>query len=528
MANEFKVRKSLVVNGSGSVLLDVQGSQGQLFSVTDSLSGSLFSVKDISGMPIMEVFSDDTVRMGQFGQRALFVSQSGVGIGKETALNATLDISGSTALTGSLIVSGSSQLTGSLTVGFAGSPELRVLQTGVSLGNIIADTHTVTGSLSISGSTILSGSLALPLVAVGSTETNILVADSSGNIRFRSNLSLTGSTGPQGFQGNQGPNGINGSQGPQGNQGPTGPQGFQGNQGPNGINGSQGPQGNQGPTGPQGFQGNQGPNGINGSQGPQGNQGPNGSTGPNGPQGNQGPNGINGSQGPQGNQGPTGGAGGIGPQGATGSNGPQGNQGPTGGAGGTGPQGNQGPTGPAGAQGNTGPTGPTGPQGRQGPSGANGGPGPQGATGNPFGGGTFTGAIAVQGAITATGDITAFSSDNRLKNRIGNIKNALAKVQQLNGFHYTNSDVAKSLGYTTDELQVGVSAQEVQSVLPEVVVLAPIDRLVLESGEIVSKTGENYLTVKYEKIVPLLIESIKEQQIQIEELKNRISILENK
>ena len=77
------------------------------------------------------------------------------------------------------------------------------------------------------------------------------------------------------------------------------------------------------------------------------------------------------------------------------------------------------------------------------------------------------------------------------------------------------------MGYTTDELQVGVSAQELQAVLPEVVVLAPIDRLVLESGEIVSKTGENYLTVKYEKIVPLIIEAIKELKTELDELKNK-------
>ena len=115
MANEFKVRKSLVVNGSGSVLLDVQGSQGQLFSITDSLSGSLFAVKDISGMPVIEAFSDNTARIGQFGSKALFVSQSRVGIGKETALNATLDISGSTTVTGSLNVSGSITSTGIIT-----------------------------------------------------------------------------------------------------------------------------------------------------------------------------------------------------------------------------------------------------------------------------------------------------------------------------------------------------------------------------------------------------------------------------
>ncbi len=76
MANEFKVKKGLTVNGSGSTLLDIQGSQGQLFSVTDQLTGTLFSVSDISGIPILEVDSDDTIRMGTFGSEAIIVSGS--------------------------------------------------------------------------------------------------------------------------------------------------------------------------------------------------------------------------------------------------------------------------------------------------------------------------------------------------------------------------------------------------------------------------------------------------------------------
>ena len=95
MANEFRVRKGLIVNGSGSVILDIQGSQGQLFSVTDQLSGSLFSVKDISGIPVMEAFSNNVVRMGKFGEKALFVSESVVGIGVEN-VTSKLHISSST------------------------------------------------------------------------------------------------------------------------------------------------------------------------------------------------------------------------------------------------------------------------------------------------------------------------------------------------------------------------------------------------------------------------------------------------
>jgi hypothetical protein len=58
MANEFKVKKGLIVTGaSGGTVVDVQGSQGQLFSVTDDLSGSIFAVSDISGVPILDVNS---------------------------------------------------------------------------------------------------------------------------------------------------------------------------------------------------------------------------------------------------------------------------------------------------------------------------------------------------------------------------------------------------------------------------------------------------------------------------------------
>ena len=59
MANEFKIKKGLIVTGAtGGTALDVQGSQGQLFSVTDNLSGSIFAVSDISGVPIFDVNSN--------------------------------------------------------------------------------------------------------------------------------------------------------------------------------------------------------------------------------------------------------------------------------------------------------------------------------------------------------------------------------------------------------------------------------------------------------------------------------------
>lgn len=109
------------------------------------------------------------------------------------------------------------------------------------------------------------------------------------------------------------------------------------------------------------------------------------------------------------------------------------------------------------------------------------------------------------GDIIATGDITAYYSDDRLKTRLGGIENALDKLMQLNGFYYQANETAQSLGYETKR-EVGVSAQQVQSVLPEVVAPAPIDN--------------QYLTVKYERLVPLLIEAIKELKSEIDDLKS--------
>jgi len=119
-----------------------------------------------------------------------------------------------------------------------------------------------------------------------------------------------------------------------------------------------------------------------------------------------------------------------------------------------------------------------------------------------------TSAFAVATAITATGDITAFFSDDRLKDRYSNIPNAGEKVKSLNGFYYEPNITAQDLGYKK-EMHVGVSAQEVNAIMPEVVAPAPIDN--------------KYMTVKYERLIPLLIEAIKEQQVQIDELKAQLN-----
>jgi hypothetical protein len=122
------------------------------------------------------------------------------------------------------------------------------------------------------------------------------------------------------------------------------------------------------------------------------------------------------------------------------------------------------------------------------------------------------------GALSVTNEITAYSSDKRLKTDVRPIDNAIDKVKSLNGIIYKWNDLANSLaGYTTDEDLVGLFAQDVQAVLPQAVRPAPFDQ---ENGE--SKSGEDYLTVQYEKLVPLLVEAIKEQQTTIERQQKQI------
>ena len=113
--------------------------------------------------------------------------------------------------------------------------------------------------------------------------------------------------------------------------------------------------------------------------------------------------------------------------------------------------------------------------------------------------------LHVQGNIIASGDITSAYSDERLKDVIGPITNALEKVNSLIGFYYKPNQTAIDLDIK-DEIKIGVSAQQVQKVLPEIVKTSAIDN--------------KYLTVQYEKLIPLLIEAIKELTKRVEKLEN--------
>jgi hypothetical protein len=200
MSNEFKVRKGLIVNGSGSIIFDVQGSQGELFSVTDSLSGSLFSVNDISGIPILNVSSNNSVVMGTYGAYAISVSGSvakvsgsftGSLVGNADTASAA-NIFNANQITASNVSIGALSLTSTL----SSTSTLRTSNVGSGFGVSVVDTNNyltvgTSGGTSISNASIASGISTRPTqVGVGSV-IGILVQPLLGG-SFTNSTSLTG------------------------------------------------------------------------------------------------------------------------------------------------------------------------------------------------------------------------------------------------------------------------------------------------------------------------------------------------
>lgn len=121
-------------------------------------------------------------------------------------------------------------------------------------------------------------------------------------------------------------------------------------------------------------------------------------------------------------------------------------------------------------------------------------------------GGSIGGAIAVTGGITATGEITAYFSDLRLKTNIIPIADALEKVEAINGVTFDPNEAALALGIDARH-QMGVIAQEVEAVAPE---------LVCDSA------FAGYKTVRYDKLTALLIEAVKELSAKVKTLEAQL------
>ena len=135
-----------------------------------------------------------------------------------------------------------------------------------------------------------------------------------------------------------------------------------------------------------------------------------------------------------------------------------------------------------------------------------------------------SGGIKVTGQLSATGDVVAYSSDERLKENIKPIENAVDKIKQLKGVTFDWNEKSEELGFepSTKTNDVGVIAQDVEAVFPQLVHLAPFDIGSDEDGNATSKSGEDYKTVNYARLTAVLIEAVKEQQQQIDELKAKL------
>ena len=123
---------------------------------------------------------------------------------------------------------------------------------------------------------------------------------------------------------------------------------------------------------------------------------------------------------------------------------------------------------------------------------------------------SFGGGMYVKGTLSAAGDVIAYStSDKNLKDNIKNIEEPLSKIQKINGVTFDwNTD--KQETYSGSD--IGVLAQEIEEILPEAV----------------TTREDGYMAVKYEKIIPLLIESVKQLSTMVETLQTKIINLENR
>jgi|688.fasta_scaffold31542_4 hypothetical protein len=513
---------SVVLYGSGSTnrtnIFAIDGASGRLFSVTDDFSNSLFSANTISGLPVIEAFADSTVKIGKYGQEAIVVSGSG----------GNLQLSGSIVLP-SLVTAADTNV-----VVFNTTSKKISYNTALSLQGTQGTTgNTVQGA---AGNTIQGSSGATVQGAAGNT----IQGSSGATIQGSSGATIQGSSGAT-IQGSAGAT-IQGSAGAQGTPGTTiqGAAGtaIQGSPG-TAIQGSPGTsvQGSPG-TSVQGSAGAQGSPGtaIQGSPGTSVQGSPGTSV-----QGTIGTS-VQGSAGA--NAGITSFTNGVDNRVLTAASSTTIN-----------------------AEANLTYDGTTlyntiadgyvqaykdadeyaalrslgliyiNRGGQQIVMDAQfGGVGSGQAaritstgnlniySNNTAGTGTIGvyGTLATTGAITATGNITAYFSDERLKKDLEPIENALSKIDSLRAVTYYQNEIADSYLKPNTEKQVGVIAQDIQKILPEAVKPAPFDVITDKDGNKTSLSGENYLTVQYEKIVPLLIAAIQELTDKVNDLEEQL------
>jgi hypothetical protein len=466
---------------SGATLVRADGTNGTLFSVVDDLSDSLMSVNNSAGLPVMEVFADDRVVLGQYGSGDFVLKNNKVGIGQSNPLY-TLDVSGNIRFTG--------------------------IPVGTSTNCLVVEPN-------------------------GEIRRN---ANATGGTGGTGSLGSQGGTGGTGSLGSQGGTGGTGSRGSQGGTGGTGSLGSQGGTGGTGSLGSQGGTGGTGSLGSQGGTGGTGSRGSQGGTGGTGSLGSQGGTGGTGSLGSQGGTGGTGSLGSQGSQGAANASGTTNRIAKFTNTTTLGNSLATddgtsqitlnGGAGAAYYIVNRTSTSyQGGYQWATGGTPKWYNYMQSGETGdvlkwfagssdklflANG--------ANILGVGvspSYT--LDVNGNAHATSFPT--SSDLRFKKNIKPIENALQKIMKLRGVTYEWNEFINNIrdGYTLNTPVIGFIAQEIEQVLPELVNTWKL-----------SDDCPDARSLDYPRITAVLTEAIKEQQAQINELKSRVSALERR
>lgn len=139
--------------------------------------------------------------------------------------------------------------------------------------------------------------------------------------------------------------------------------------------------------------------------------------------------------------------------------------------------------------------------------------------GNPGGSAWYVaGEIYSYSQLRTAGNVIANSSDRRLKHKVAPLENSLYKIKQLHGITYEFNELAHQLGSKLYDRQIGLFADEVEAVVPEAAAPSPLDTDV--EGK--SITGKNYKTIMYDRLVPLLVEAIKELTAKVEYLEGKL------
>ena len=112
--------------------------------------------------------------------------------------------------------------------------------------------------------------------------------------------------------------------------------------------------------------------------------------------------------------------------------------------------------------------------------------------------------------INASGDIESGISDIRIKDNVQQIQDAGKIGYHLNGIYFRYNELARKYGFVDDRTKIGLIAQDLQKVFPVAV------------SSLTHSDGTEYLAIEYEKLIPVIVECIKEQQREIDQYREMV------